>query len=136
MKSLQFLFIAIMAISLNISCTAQSKKQEEETQVTKAKKVEVYYFHFTRRCATCNAVERVSKDALAEYYDDKVSFAEFNLDEYDGEIKGKELEISGQTLLIVADDTRINITNEGFMNALSNPAKLKQIIKEKIDPLI
>lgn len=136
MKSLQFLFIAIMAISLNISCTAQSKKQEEKVQVTKANKVEVYYFHFTRRCATCNAVERVSKDAIAEYYKDKVSFSEYNLDEYDGEIKGKELEISGQTLLILANDTKINITNEGFMNALSNPAKLKQIIKEKIDPLI
>jgi hypothetical protein len=136
MKSIQFLFIAVLAFSLNSSCTAQTKKQEEDKQVVNATKVEVFYFHYTRRCATCNAIERVSKDAVTEYDANKVSFAEYNLEEYDGEIKGKELDISGQTLLIVANDTKINITNEGFMNALSNPEKLKQLIKEKIDPLI
>ena len=47
-----------------------------------------------------------------------------------------ELGVSGQTLLIVSGETRINITNEGFMNARSNPEKLKQIMKEKIDPLL
>ena len=47
-----------------------------------------------------------------------------------------ELGVSGQTLLIVSGDTRINITNEGFLNARSDPGKLKQIMKEKIDPLL
>ena len=46
------------------------------------------------------------------------------------------MDVSGQTLLIVSGDTKINITNEGFMNAHSNPEKLKQIIKEKIDLLL
>jgi len=46
------------------------------------------------------------------------------------------LEISGQTLLLIAGETRINHTNEGFMQVGTNPDKLKQIIKEKIDPLL
>lgn len=136
MKTVKFLFIALLAMSLNISCSSQTNENEESTLVTKADKVEVYYFHFSRRCATCNAVESVSKESIDEYYSEKVSFTEFNLDEPAGEAKGKELEISGQTLLIVAGETKINITNEGFMNARSNPDKLKQIIKEKIDPLL
>lgn len=136
MKSVKILFFALMAISLHISCSSQTNKNEKSTIVTKADHVEVFYFHFSRRCATCNAVESVSKEALAELYDGKVRFSEFNLDETIGEEKGKELEVSGQTLLIVAGDTKINITNEGFMNARSNPDKLKQIIKEKIDPLL
>lgn len=136
MKSLKVLLLAVLAIGMNISCSAQTNKDNKETSVSKTDKVEVYYFHYTRRCATCNAVESVSKDAIAELYGAKVAFADFNLDEEAGETKGKELEVSGQTLLIVAGDTKINITNEGFMNARSNPDKLKAIIKEKIDALL
>lgn len=136
MKSIKLLFIAVLALSMNSSCSAQTNEKENSTQVAKAEKVEVLYFHYTRRCVTCNAIESVSKEAIAELYGDKVSFAEYNLEEMDGEIKGKELEVSGQTLLIVAENTKINITNEGFLNARSNPEKLKQIIKEHIDPLL
>ena len=133
MKSVKLLFVALVALSMNISCSAQTSEKEENT---KTGGVEVLYFHYTRRCATCNAVESVSREAVAELYGNKVSFADFNLDEPDGEAKGKELEVSGQTLLIIAGDKKIDITNEGFMNARSNPDKLKQIIKEKIDPLL
>ncbi|MBN2485725.1 MAG: hypothetical protein JXB34_07100 [Bacteroidales bacterium] len=135
MKTIKVLFFALVALSMNISCNAQTTKNEE-TKVSKADKVEVYYFHYTRRCLTCNTVESVSKEAVAELYGNKVSFTEYNLDEEAGKKKGKELNISGQTLLIVAGETKINITNEGFMNARSNPEKLKAIIKEKIDPLL
>ena len=136
MKSIKFLFIAVMALSTNIICSAQTNTNSENTQLSKAEKIEVFYFHYSRRCATCNAVENVSKEAVAEFYGSKVSFASYNLDEEVGETKGKDFEISGQTLLIVADDTKINITNEAFMYARSNPEKLKQIITEKIDPFM
>ncbi len=136
MRTIKGLLFVVMALSINISCSAQINKKEKSATVTKTDKVEVYYFHYTRRCATCNAVESVSKEAVAELYGEKVSFAGYNLDEKAGEEKGKELEVSGQTLLIVAGDTKINLTNEGFLNARSNPDKLKAIIKEKIDPFI
>ncbi len=135
MKTIKVLLLAVMAMSMNISCSSQTNKKDDSV-ISKSDKVEVYYFHYTRRCATCNAVESVSKEALAEYYGNKVEFADYNLDEDAGKAKGDELDVSGQTLLIVAGDTRINITNEGFMNARSNPDKLKEIIKSKIDPLV
>ncbi len=136
MKTLQVFLFAIMALSMNTSCSAQADKKDETTKISDADKVDVYYFHYTRRCMTCNAVESVSKDAIAELYGDNVTFADYNLDEESGKAKGNELDVSGQSLLIVAGDTKINITNEAFMNARSNPDKLTQIIKEKIDPLL
>jgi hypothetical protein len=96
----------------------------------------VYYFHFTRRCLTCQAVENVTKEALEEYYGNKVTFTGLNLDETDGVEKGKVLGIDGQTLIIVSGDTKINLTNEGFMYARANPDKLKSLIKEKVDSLL
>ena len=136
MKTIKILFIAVLALSMSYSCSSQTNTKKENTEITGVEKVEVYYFHYTKRCATCNAVESVSKEVIAEFYGEEVSFADYNLDEQKGKDKGTELAISGQTLLIVAGDSKINITNEAFLNARSNPDKLKQIIKEKIDPFI
>lgn len=136
MNAIKLLSFAIFILSLGVSCKAESTNNNQGTKVKKADKIEVFYFHYTRRCATCNAVESVSKEAIAELYGNNVSFADFNLDEQAGEDKGKEIGISGQTLIIVAGDTKINITNEAFMNARTNPEKLKQVIKEKIDELM
>jgi hypothetical protein len=136
MKLVKYLFISLMVSSINISCSAQTDKKNDNTRISNAGKVEVYYFHYTRRCITCKSVENVSREAVADLYGDKVVFNDFNLEEEKGKQKGKQLGVSGQSLLIVSGDTKINITNEGFMNARSNPDKLKQIIKEKIDPLL
>jgi hypothetical protein len=118
------------------ACDAQTNaKESTRTEITN-NDIHVYYFHFTRRCATCNAVENESKKAVAELYGDKVSFTGYNLDEPDGQEMGKELKVSGQSLLIVRGENQINITNEGFMYARANPEKLNQIIKEKIEILM
>ncbi|MFW5886904.1 MAG: nitrophenyl compound nitroreductase subunit ArsF family protein [Bacteroidota bacterium] len=136
MKQVKFLTILLLSLGMNISCSSQTNKKESSPRDSESGKVDVYYFHYTRRCATCNTVENVSKEAVAELYGGKVNFTEYNLDEEEGKSRGEEIGVSGQTLIIVAGDTKINITNEGFMNARSNPEKLKQIIKDKIDPLI
>ena len=136
MKLVNFLIITLTIISLNFSCTAQANKNEKKETTVKAENIEVFYFHYTRRCATCNAVEDVTKEALEEYYGDKIFFVSYNLDEANGKEKAEEIGVSGQTLIIVSGENKINITNEGFMNARTNPEKLKEIIKEKIDPLV
>ncbi len=136
MKTIQVILLSIFVLGINFNGAAQTPKTEKQTAEAKVKKVEVYYFHYTRRCETCNAVEDVTKSALTEMFGEKVSFESVNLDEKPGKTKGRKLKVSGQTLLIVSGDTRINITNEGFMNARSNPDKLRAVIKEKIDPLI
>jgi hypothetical protein len=116
-----------------MSCVGQNNDNTGSQQTAD---VEVYYFHFTRRCATCKTVESEAKKAVQELYGDAVQFLTYNLDKNEGEQKADDLGVSGQTLLIVKDETKINITRAGFMNARNNPDKLKQIIKNKIDPLM
>jgi hypothetical protein len=136
MKRMNLLFIGLILISQTLVCSAQSKNNDAQASIKTNSNVEVYYFHMTRRCLTCQAVEDVTKEALKEFYGDKVPFAGYNLDEDTGKEKGESLDISGQSLVIVSGDSKINITNEGFMYARSNPDKLKQLIKEKVDPLL
>ena len=105
------------------------------------KKIEVYYFHFTRRCMTCNNVEKVSKEAVEQQYADKVkageiTFKSINLDEKDGEAIGAKLKVEGQTLLIVSGDKRVDLTDKGFLYANNSPEKLKAEIKKVVDGMI
>jgi hypothetical protein len=133
MKGIKFLFVFLIALSTSLTGSSQNEKKSQPASKTSS--VEMYYFHFTRRCATCQAVEDVSKNTVSDFYGNKVSFTSLNLEE-EGKAKAKELKVSGQTLLIVSGDKKINITNEAFMNTRSNPDKLSTIIKEKIDPLL
>lgn len=135
MNTIKIFSLLILVASMSVSCSGQTSKNETSS-VKKADDVQVYYFHNARRCATCKAVEAESKKAVEALYGDTVSFASYNLEEAEGEQKADELGVSGQTLLIVSGETQFNITNEGFMNARSNPDKLKQVIRDKIDPLM
>ena len=114
-----------------ISATAQKTSQKQTTN-----NVKVYYFHMTHRCATCQAVESVTKDALHEYYNDKVFFESINIEKENDNPLLKKYKVSGQTLLIIKGDKVIDITNQAFMNARTNPDKLKSEIKTTVDNLI
>jgi hypothetical protein len=103
-----------------------------------AKKVEVYYFHFTRRCMTCNNVEKVSKEAVEKQFPDKVktgevSFKSVNLEEKEGEAIGEKYKIEGQTLVVISGDKRVDLTDKGFLWANDSPAKLKAEIKKAVE---
>ena len=106
------------------------------TDQTDESGVKAYYFHATRRCATCQAVETVTKEALKEYYGGKVVFQSIDRDEDSKNPLIKKYKVSGQTLLIVNGDKAVNLTNDAFLNARTNPDKLKAKIKLTIDPMI
>ena len=99
-------------------------------------KIEAYYFHNATRCTTCKTVEAEAKADLKELYGDKVSFKALNLEEKSTDAIASKLKVSGQTLLVVKGEKQVNLTNEGFLYAVTNPEKFKKIIKEKVDPLM
>ena len=115
-------------------CNAQTSKTA--TQSSSSAKVEAYYFHMSTRCVTCKAVEAEAKKNLESLYGVKVTFQAINLEDDANKAIVEKLKISGQTLLLVKGDTKINVTNEGFMYAKSNPEKFRTIIKEKVDGLL
>lgn len=103
-------------------------------------KIEVYYFHFTRRCSTCLNVEKVSKDAVEALFPERVkkgeiSFKSVNLDEKEGEAIGMKYKIEGQTLIVISGEKKIDLTDKGFLYANNNPEKLKEEIRKTIDDL-
>jgi len=140
MKILNAAFLIVLVVISVISVNAQTSEKSKSAN-SEGENIQVYYFHFTKRCATCNAVEKETIKALESFYADKlkkgeIGFTSLNLDEDDGKDVAKTLAVSGQTLLVVKGNTQVNLTNEGFMNARTNPAKFQDIIKTQIDILL
>lgn len=136
MKATKLLSVLVLLLGMMTACSEQKVQNTEVATIENDGSVEVYYFHNARRCATCEAVEAQSKAALQEMYGNDIELSVFNLEDKEGADKAEALDISGQTLLVVSGSNRIDITNEAFLYARTNPEKFKQTLKENIDPLL
>jgi hypothetical protein len=137
----KILLVSFILITLvGNSCHSQTNLKPS-TPVSGIEEIDVYYFHMTTRCTTCKTVEAEARKNIEMLYADKVksgkiSFTALNLEEASGKSIGERLGVNSQTLLIVKGDTKINITNEGFLYAVSQPQKFTEVMRSKIDPLL
>jgi hypothetical protein len=134
------LIIAILLFAPVIACTSQPTDKQVKASDNNSDKIEAYYFHFTARCTTCKTIEADARKNLEILYPEKVkagliSFQSVNLDDAANKPLAEKLGVSGQTLLFVRGDQRINLTNEGFLYAVAKPEKFKEVIREKVDLL-
>ena len=93
-----YIFTALLITPGLIICQEESNSQ-----------LIVYYFHNTRRCATCNAIESKTVETLDTYFKDKIEDGTIQMIALNAEKKeNKEIcekyEIWGSTLLLVKDD--------------------------------
>ena len=142
LKALVLIFLSTCAIFGCKAPVSENQNSENNTgsEIT-YENIQVFYFHNTKRCATCNAVEEETKMALEMFYPEQreagtIEFTSLNLEEEEGAKMAESLQVSGQTLLLVKGEKRVNLTNEGFMNARTNPGKFHEILQASIDQLL
>jgi len=139
MKQFTLLATALVIVLSSISCNGQVNKKEV-AQTVNSSKVSVYYFHFTRRCATCMAVEENARKAIEALYPNEIksgeySFTALNLDEASTKGIADQLGVGGQTLIVVRGDKKIDITSAAWLSA-HNPDKMKVEIKSGIEKVL
>jgi thiol-disulfide isomerase/thioredoxin len=139
MKTTVLLATLLLLIFTFISCSSQSNKKVVAQKV-ESSNVNVYYFHFTRRCATCLAVEDNARKAVEALFPNEVkagdySFTAINLNEASSKEIANKLSVGGQTLLVVRGDKKIDITDKGFLNA-HDLEKMKVEIKSAVDKVL
>jgi len=138
MKKLTFL---IPVIFLFAFAPVQAQNNSAvQAQKSVSENIEVYYFHFSRRCETCLAVEKVTEETLKKNYpeqikDNSISFVSVDLDDDINAALAEQLKVSGQTLLFVKGENKKDLTNKAFMYARENPDKLEAAINETISSL-
>jgi hypothetical protein len=139
MKNLFIAGIIILLFS-GVSCSNRTEKKQVLSS-NSGNDIEVYYFHMTVRCVTCKAIEAEARKNVEMLYPEqfktgRITFTALNIEEPAGLIAGERLGINSQALLIVKGDQKFNITNEGFLYAVSKPQKFAEVMKSKIDPLL
>lgn len=135
------LIIAMLMLIPFIACNSQQSNKQAEATDSNSDKIEAYYFHFTARCVTCNTIEAKAKENLQTLYPNLfnqglITFQSLNLEESVNKPLADRLGVSGQTLLFVKGDKKVNLTNEGFLYAVAKPEKFREIINEKVDGLL
>lgn len=140
-KVISLMVLMMMAFGI-FACTGTASEEANTASTGMlAQKVEVFYFHFTRRCATCQKVESESKKAVEVLYPEQVkkgeiTFQSVNLDEKEGEAIGAKYKIESQTLVVISGGKRVDLTDKGFLYANNSPDKLKAEIKKAVDGML
>lgn len=127
-------FIAITFSSCGNSQTTESDQTDSSGTEYGIAKVEVFYFHATRRCPTCLKIEEVAKEVVeTEYKDKDVRFYSINFDEESNKEISEKFNVSWSSLFISSGDQFEDLTDLAFQVATSDPDKLKEKIRSAID---
>lgn len=133
MKNLLILVFSMALLFSLDSCNAQENQQTEKLNQTSAiNKVQVYYFHGTRRCVTCKAVGKVSEELVESNYGDNknVEFIEVDYDAPGNEELVEKFKVTSSGLYVYNGKDKINLTSFAFQYAKTDPEKLqKRLIK-------
>lgn len=133
-KSKLLLWVLIVLFG---ACTGNKETKNEisvEDGITR-----VYYFHTTRRCPTCLAIEKVTEEVLKEdvYAETNtkgnIRYESLNADDSANKELVNELQISGSSLLVLKGGTKTDLTSKAFMYALKQPNKLKAVLREALN---
>ncbi len=131
-RTMLFLGFAFFVISCG-SGQAEKTTENEQTVFGKSK-VEVYYFHATRRCATCNRIEEIAQNVVEQDYGNSdVKFFSINFDEKENKAMVEKYQIGWSSLIIASAGDFEDITDLAFQMAMADPEKLEVRINEVID---
>jgi hypothetical protein len=141
MKKVVLISIALLAVIAFFAFRPRAKTVHEEITVSAGDKVEVYYFHFSRRCVTCIAVENKTQEAISALYPEEyskglITFSSVNLEDEKNKPLAERAKVTGQALVIISGDFKKDLTAEGFMYANNNFEKFKAEIQKTVDPLV
>lgn len=129
---------------LLVACGSNTQKNNEQTtgtgteakeQLVDASVVNVYYFHGKQRCKTCIAVEKVTKETIEKAYADNknVRFVEVNTEDKANAALVEKYQITWNALIIEKGDNYIDLTKEGFANAVNTPDVLTELIQREVN---
>lgn len=110
-----------------------------------AKKLEVIYFHATRRCATCKAIEENTRKTLNTYFAGQlksgvIKLSVINVDEEKNSKVAEKYEATGSALFLTVTgdgkESRNDMSDLAFSYARSDPEKFIKDLRDKINQLL
>lgn len=126
-----------VVVALCSACTGNKTKTNEFS--IEDGKTQVYYFHTTRRCPTCLAIEKTTLEVLKEdIYAEaieggNIKYSSLNVEGSENKSLVNRLQISGSSLVVLRGGEKTDLTSKAFMYALKQPDKLKVALREALN---
>jgi hypothetical protein len=123
MKTFFIFLISLMFFPGISACGPGAAGEQNKKEIANTEgKVEVYYFHFTRRCASCVNVQKATEKVLKDHYKEELEngtiiYNEVNLSDPESREIAKKLGIGRQALIVISGDKAFDLTMQGFMLA-------------------
>ena len=117
-----------------------SNSQTIDTHATNDGKLHIYYFHTAKRCPTCLAIEQATEQVLQTHYvqhlGDKIVYQSINLSDPQNAALAHTYQVSWSSLILHRDTLRIDLTQEAFAYARTEPERFQQLLNEHIQQLL
>lgn len=112
---------------------------------TPTQKLDVIYFHATRRCPTCVAIEENTRKTLDTWFSNQlkngtIKLTVINVDEDKNKAIAEKYEATGSALFLTktsnGKESKNDMTDFAFSYARNNPDKFMTGLKDKINELL
>lgn len=129
--------LASIALLL-LSCG--SNTQTTDANIANDGKLHVYYFHTAKRCPTCLAIQQVTEQVLQTNYSqhlgDNNVYQVVNLSDPQNAALANTYQVAWSSLILHRDTLRIDLTQEAFAYARTEPERFEQVLNEHIQQLL
>ena len=131
-------FLLASIALLLLACGSNS--QTTDTHATNDGKLHIYYFHTAKRCPTCLAIEQMTEQVLQTHYaqhlGDKIVYQSVNLSDPQNATLANTYQVAWSSLILHRDTLRIDLTQEAFAYARTEPERFQQLLCEHIQQLL
>ncbi len=117
-----------------MACGGSASKSQSEEVVADGV-TQVLYFHGERRCATCQAIERLAREEATRYGKDRVVMRTIDFSQSENEALAARYEVAWPALILDRDGKRIDLTRMAFRYAKSEPELFRKELVAAIDSL-
>jgi hypothetical protein len=148
MKKILFIALVLIIASCNQGKENKEEKENKTTEEIAANpnlKLQVYYFHSTRRCPTCNSIEDnmiklLDKEYATEMEEGIIAFKSINIDDEESQAIVEKHEIYGSSLLLIGinngKEEVQNFTEFAFANSKNNATYFYDEMNKNITEII
>ena len=130
---MKHILLLIVVITSLISCGGNLSKKQVNVQAKQADVTEVLYFHGKQRCATCNAIEKLTKEVIDSLANKDIVVRVIDISKKENEAIADKYEVTWSSLVLDRNGKVENLTAMGFSYAKGEPEIFKAKLIDAID---
>lgn len=123
--------------------TAPANQQDDLKKTSNVDKIEVVYFYGSRRCFSCQTIEKYAKETVEEYFqkeieNGKITFESVNVElPQNRDITNKYKSRGSSIFINIIRDEKDNIAEDvAVWRLVNNEQKFKEYLKNKIETIL